>query len=313
MIYRCIITISVLANAVPVAHRLSAWYWLGFVIVIDLIIFIIVQTRRRRMRSEKAESKAELLSEKAKHLVKVKLPRLNAIYLFGELLVFNNRGEEISAQFSPLLKELMALLLIRSVDGGITSDELTQLLWFDKDANRAKNNRAVNMSRLRQVMADVGGCTIKKENKRWVMMFADDVFVDYYECLPAAIRPDLLTPQKISIINEFTSHGPLLAYQEYLWLDDIKSRLADTVISALMQYAMLLDEHGDFNEKINISNIIFCFDSVSEAALRLVCTTYVDMNRQYMAKKTYEHFCREYRSLYDMEFQLTFNEILSRK
>ena len=52
-------------------------------------------------------------------------------------------------------------------------------------------------------------------------------------------------------------------------------------------------------------------DSVNEAALRLKCATYVSMRKQYMAKTTYEHFCREYKSLYDEPFEHSFNSIIS--
>ena len=78
------------------------------------------------------------------------------------LQVFERNGEEVSQRFSPLLRELFVLLILRSAENGISSEELTTMLWFDKDDVSAKNNRAVNLSKLRVLVESVGGCTIYK-------------------------------------------------------------------------------------------------------------------------------------------------------
>lgn len=170
---------------------------------------------------------------------------------------------------------------------------------------------AVNLSKLRVLVESVGGCTISKISGNWRVQFEKNAFVDYYECLPERIRPDSLTTERIKIIAALTAKGGLLNECDYLWLDAFKSRIADNLIESLLKYATLLDEHEAFDTKLLISDIIFRFDSVNEAALRLKCATYVFMRKQYMAKTTYEHFCREYKSLYDEPFEHSFNSIIS--
>ena len=292
-------------------QHLSAWYWILLIIVVDMIVFLGMHWRRRRQKRLKASNRIEILTSFGDEGEKVKLPRYNAVYLFGGLQVFDRNGEEVSQRFSPLLRELFVLLILRSAENGISSEELTTMLWFDKDDVSAKNNRAVNLSKLRVLVESVGGCTISKISGNWRVQFEKNAFVDYYECLPERIRPDSLTTERIKIIAALTAKGGLLNECDYLWLDAFKSRIADNLIESLLKYATLLDEHEAFDTKLLISDIIFRFDSVNEAALRLKCATYVFMRKQYMAKTTYEHFCREYKSLYDEPFEHSFNSIIS--
>lgn len=292
-------------------QSISAWYWVLLIVVVDMMVFLGMHWRRKRQKRLQASNRVEILTSFGKEKETVKLPRRNAVYLFGGLQVFDCNGEEISQRFSPLLRELFVLLLIRSAENGISSEELTATLWFDKDEVSAKNNRAVNLSKLRLLVEPVGGCTISKIAGNWRLQFEKTVFVDYYECLPEKIRQENLTTERIKIIAALTGKGGLLNECDYLWLDSFKSGVADSLIEALVKYATLLDEYDAYDTKLLIGDIIFRFDSVNEAALRLKCSTYVAMRKQYMAKTTYEHFCREYKSLYDEPFEHSFNSVLS--
>lgn len=292
-------------------QKLSAWYWILLIVVVDMIVFLGMHWRRKRQRRLETSSRAKVLTSFGNEGVLVQLPRCNAIYLFGGFQVFDCNGEEISHRFSPLLRELFILLILRSAENGISSDELTTILWFDKEDVSAKNNRAVNLSKLRVLVELVGGCTISKINGNWRLLFEKEIFVDYYECLSEKVRPDNLTTERIKILAALTGKGGLLNECDYLWLDSFKSRTADFLIEALLKYASLLDEHEAYDTKLLICDILFRFDSVNEAALRLKCGTYMSMHRQYMAKTTYEHFCREYKSLYNEPFRHSFNSIIS--
>lgn len=288
---------------------ISPWYWISLVLLIDALIFLYMHNRRKRQKKLEQETrKNKSLSDKK---VTVHLPQHNAVYLFGGLQIFDKNGEEISLRFSPLLRELFLLLLFRSQEGGISTEELTDILWFDKDKTSAKNNRAVNLHKLRTLLSSVENCQVKKIGKNWHIQFGENTFVDYYECMPEKMLPDKLNPDRIKIIAAMTMRGFLLNECDYLWLDIYKSRITDVVINALLKYISLLGEHEAFETKLQVCDIIFHFDSVNEAALKLKCTTYVIMNRLYMAKNTYEHFCREYQDLYDEPYTQSFSSIIS--
>jgi hypothetical protein len=56
------------------------------------------------------------------------------IILFGGFQVYNKNFEDITSYFSPLLKELFLLIFLYSFKNnkGISSEKLTEILWFDK-------------------------------------------------------------------------------------------------------------------------------------------------------------------------------------
>lgn len=289
---------------------ISTGVWIAIVVLVDAIVFFIVHYRRKhqkRLQQKELESKTALID----HHSTVQFPHRNAIYLFGELQVLDNEGQEVSGKFSPLLRELFLVLLLKTPEGGITSPKLTELLWFDKDEASAKNNRSVNLHKLRTLLAGVGNCKIERVGGKWQINFDDDTYIDYYECLSDKIQPEKLSADRVKILSAMTLKGGLLPSSDYLWLDKYKSRMTDNLIGGLLKYASILGEHEAPETKLYISDIVFSFDSTNEFALRLKCLTYQSINKQYMAKRAYEHFCRTYRELYGEDFTKSYNNIVS--
>ena len=289
----------------------SSWYWFIVIIIVDVVIFGLMHLRRRRIRRAENEMKVDIRSSLMDKSASVVLPQRNAIYLFGGLQVYDRNGEEISKRFSPLLKELFVCLLLYSAHNGISNDELIKLLWYDKSEGSAKNNRAVNISKLRLLLENVDGCVIAKEAGYWKMKFASEVFIDYYECLPARNSFNKITPTRIEILAALICKGSFLQEFDSLWMDSFKSKLADSFIEVLLKYNSLLGEFEASETKLLISDMIFSFDSVNEEALHIKCLTYVTMHKRFMAKITYDHFCHEYKSLYGEEYLRSFSSVIS--
>ena len=267
--------------------------------------------RRRRIKRLENEAKKDArlkLNDKSPSIV---LPDKNAIYLFGKVQIYDKNGEEISSKFSPLIKELFVCLILYTADNGISNDELTKLLWFDKSESSAKNNRAVNISKLRLLLADLDGCSITKESGNWRIKFSPNVFIDYYEFIHNRNSFNKITPDRIEILSALISRGQFLQEYDVLWLDPFKNRLADNFIELLLKYNSLLGDYEASGTKLLISDIIFSFDSVNEEALHIKCATYIAMNKRFMAKKTYDHFCQEYKSLYDEDYSRSFSSVIS--
>ena len=74
-------------------QHLSAWYWILLIIVVDMIVFLGMHWRRRRQKRLKASNRIEILTSFGDEGERVKLPRYNAVYLFGGLQVFDRNGE----------------------------------------------------------------------------------------------------------------------------------------------------------------------------------------------------------------------------
>ncbi|HVW59843.1 MAG TPA: LPXTG cell wall anchor domain-containing protein, partial [Puia sp.] len=127
-------------------------------------------------------------------------PVYPAIYLFGPFQVFDKIGHDITRQFTPLLKELFLIIVTYTFRNGrgISSEGLNEILWHDKSEKDAKNNRSVNLAKLKAILEKVGNIVINKESGYWQFQTPEEeIYVDYrkYTALlqgsPDAIRTDI--------------------------------------------------------------------------------------------------------------------------
>jgi hypothetical protein len=98
----------------------------------------------------------------------IRAPR-GRIMLFGYFEIITADGQNITRQFTPLLKEMFLLILIDSLryDKGVSSEKLNDILWNGKDIKDAKNNRSVNLVKLKNILEKLGGCNISRETGAW--------------------------------------------------------------------------------------------------------------------------------------------------
>lgn len=68
---------------------------------------------------------------------------VNSMYLFGDFSVFDRNGRNISYMFSLRIKQIFCLILRYSDADGISSKQLSDLIWPDKPKDKVKNSRGV--------------------------------------------------------------------------------------------------------------------------------------------------------------------------
>ena len=236
-----------------------------------------------------------------------------AIYLFGPFQVFDREGHDITRLFTPLLKELFLIIVTYTFRNGrgISSEGLNEILWHDKSEKDAKNNRSVNLAKLKAILEKVGNIVINKESGYWQFQTPEeDLYIDYkkYTALmqgpPDSIRTDIRP--LVSIIKR----GAFLSQTEYNWLDDIKSEVSNAVIDRCQEYMRV----HPFNEPefiIEIANCIFCFDPLNEDALTYKCKSLIFLRRHTLANNTWLKFVKEYKDIYGTDFGKTFQEVIA--
>lgn len=72
---------------------------------------------------------------------------VNSMYLFGDFSVFDRNGRNISYMFSLRIKQIFCLILRYSDADGISSKQLSDLIWPDKPKDKVKNSRGVAINR----------------------------------------------------------------------------------------------------------------------------------------------------------------------
>lgn len=234
-----------------------------------------------------------------------------AIFLFGDLQVFDWEGGDLTKQFSPLLKQLFLLILLYSFKNkrGISSEKLNEILWFDKDEKSARNNRSVNIAKLKALLDKTGGCTLSKETGYWKIDINPEVVrVDYLDYLSIIQNRETLDKIEIKALASITQRGSLLNDVEYSWLDPFKSDVSNHVIDTYLHYAKRGPADPEF--MIELADYIFYFDSVNEEAMAIKCRALVQLGKHSLGKNAYTTFVKEYRQIYGEDFGKDFQSVL---
>jgi len=237
-----------------------------------------------------------------------------AVYLFGHFQVFDKEGSDITPLFTPLLKELFLIIIIYTFkDGsGISSEALNEMLWNDKSVKDAKNNRSVNIAKLKVILEKVGDCSINKESGYWLFQIPDEnIYVDYKKY--TSLLQHRQEPDKayINALVDIIKRGAFLFQTEYNWLDNTKSDVSNTIIDICLHFIKTQNIAKDPEFIIKITHYIFNFDQLNEEALIYKCKCLILLKRHTLANNTYLKFIKDYKDIYDEDFGKSFHEVIT--
>lgn len=105
--------------------------------------------------SDVSDAKAEKMA--------VDMGAANSMYLFGDFSVFDRNGRNISYMFSLRIKQIFCLILRYSDADGISSRQLSDLIWPDKPKDKVKNSRGVAINHLRKILKELDGIELVYE------------------------------------------------------------------------------------------------------------------------------------------------------
>jgi hypothetical protein len=236
----------------------------------------------------------------------------NAILLFGDLQVFDLEGVDITKYFTPLIKELFLVILLYSIrwGRGLSSEKLNEILWRDKSAKSARNNRSVNIAKLKSLLDKMGYCHLSKDTGYWkIDIDYHHIYVDYHNYLNIVKDKKDLDIEKIKYLSAITRRGNFLSNIEYEWLDVFKSEISNEVIDTYIHFAHSGSTH-DPEFMIELANFIFYFDPVNEEAMVIKCKALSGLGKHSLAKNTFENFIKEYKVIYGEEFKKDFHSVL---
>lgn len=326
---------SLLSPPEPVAESLlevtgiKPIIWIGGVCVILMGIGVLVISRRRKKLIVPGQSEPAVTIDKpvtpvinqpepilaaVEHETESRLHiNKNAIFLFGDLQLFTPDGNEITKYFTPLLKELFLVILMYSVkfDRGVSSEKLNEILWFDKSEKSARNNRSVNIAKLKSLLDKMGHCHLSKDTGYWkIEIDYNEIQVDYHNYLNIVSNKSKLNKQKIIQLTHITQRGNFLSNIEYEWLDAFKSEVSNEITDSYIQFANSIKVADDPEFLIKLANDIFYFDPVNEEAMIIKCKALAHIGKHSLAKNTFESFNKEYKAIYGEAFERDFHSIL---
>jgi two-component SAPR family response regulator len=184
-------------------------------------------------------------------------------------------------------------------------------LWFDKTEKGAKNNRSVNIGKLKAILDKVGNLKVSKDTGYWrIETNSLPVYIDYV--VINTILKDPVAPERDTVehLLSIIQRGVFLSGTDYEWLDEFKSRVSANITEYLLRYTTSVTLNKEPQFLIALSNAILSIDPVSEEAMLLKCKTLNHIGKNTMARSAYEKFCRDYRSLFDNDYPKAFEAVV---
>jgi DNA-binding SARP family transcriptional activator len=292
------------------ALSFSKWYFL-FLLLLIIPLFVIFRKRKATANSIILNS-TEVVSNYEYNVPEIEF-KPSSLSLLGCFQIVDSEGVNVTGSFTPTISQLLVLIILHTVKNGqgISSQELTDILWYDKDADSARNNRNVNFSKLRLLVKKVGDLELINKNSYWSIQIGQDVSCDYKNVNHLI---DLIKKQaeiNMDLVLEFVnlvSRGALLPNFQDEWLDSFKGEYTNTVIETLTLLSKNADIIANLGLLFRISDAILLHDNIDEDAARLKVYALYNMGKKGQAIQYFEKFTEDYKSLMGASFSESFDQ-----
>ncbi|MCG8306013.1 MAG: hypothetical protein MI975_01390 [Cytophagales bacterium] len=237
----------------------------------------------------------------------------NLIKLFGAFKVLNRDGFDITHEFTPKIKSLFLVILLHSTKSrnGITTEELTEIVWPEQDYKSAKNSRGVTIRKLRLILEQLETVEILFQRDRWTVILSGEAYCDYFECIQLLENPQFNSLDYYYQLFRIVKDGQIVKNESYEWMDDIKGYVDYRVIDLLLKYIGLLNHQENADLILNIIDRIHISDPVNEKAFELKVKILLAQDNYNFAKYCHETFSRNFEEFYGQSYQKSFDEIVN--
>jgi hypothetical protein len=288
-----------------------ALYILLSVLLLSVLAVWYLLRKRKKGTAGGARDELVRISEHARVENNRKEPVKSSIILFGGFQVIDRDGHDITGSFTQLLKKLLLFIMLNSLrhDKGVSSQIISETFWFDKSTESARNNRAVNIVKIKSLLEKVGEATISKDTGYWKFEYdPNTMHIDYADYLGIVKRDETLQREDILRLLKIIDRGQFLVNTDADWLDVYKSEVSNDIIDTLADYTEVSENEPDFI--LHLTNCMFTFDIASEEAMILQVRTLFKLGKHSLAKKSYAKFIKEYKALYDEDYKRSFTSIV---
>jgi len=302
---------------------LRRWWWavVAALVLVGAAAFAVVRHIGRiyRNREIKTDRPAPFLPQSNLHKTFREDRRSSSILLLGGFRVIDRQGEDITGHFAKTVKDLFLLILLETYRNGrgISSSRLKDILWLDKDADGARNNRNVNIYRLRGLLQQVGRAEITCENSYWKLELGDDIQCDYSSLLQLynEIEREIKSGagcdrEKAAALVALAASGKLLPNTHTEWSDEYKAEFTSRLMELLTRMIELDVIKNDPSALLAVADTMLVHDNLDEDAMRVKCGALVRMGKKHKAQEVYETFAKSFKKVLDADPDFKFRDIL---
>lgn len=233
---------------------------------------------------------------------------VNSMYLFGDFSVFDRNGRNISYMFSLRIKQIFCLILRYSDADGISSKQLSDLIWPDKPKDKVKNSRGVAINHLRKILKELDGIELVYEKGCFRFTLSSDFYCDYlrFMAIVAENRIEECRQEFLYIVGR----GKFVGFMDGPLFDGFKQDvecLLEVLVLQLMKEAF---EAQDYAETVSLAEAEFNIDPVNETALSCCLKSLFILKHENAAIGTYQKFVAEYKKYTGGRLSSSFQSLL---
>ena len=283
--------------------------WTGVLLILmTLLILAFFKLKKNLQKKPSTAEKIRTIGQTIIHK-----PESNYIQLFGDFKVLDKEGAEITNLFTPKLKQLFIIILLYSQrnKNGISTQELTDILWQGHSSQSSKNSRGVTIRKLRLILESLDSVQINFHIDRWSMAFSGSVYCDYIECLKLLKREKIHDTDFNLNFYHIIQEGELFKGESYDWLDDFKGFIGNNVVDILIKFVNELSIEQDNELILKLTDRILISDPVNDLALAFKLKVLIKQNNYNLARFTFDRFCLLYEEMYGEKFSGKFDEMIS--
>lgn len=223
----------------------------------------------------------------------------NSIYLFGEFTIINRNNRDITYMFSNRLKQTFVLILHFCIyEDGISSQQLSKMIWPEKSVSSAKNSRNVTLSNLRKNLSELDGIELVYINGVFKFTINKPIYCDLIQSINIVNSDAIDRKDLLSIIYR----GKFLKFEDHPIFDHIKSTIEKSIEPVLqLELAKSFDDKN-YVETMELAKAIFNIDPINEKAFEFQVNAMQKMGLYEEAKIRYLEFYIEYKKIIGKEY-----------
>lgn len=221
----------------------------------------------------------------------------NQICIFGNFTVNDRNARDITSAFTNQ-QIIILCLLIRAEENGISSKNLSSILWPDKDEDKVKNSRGVAINNLRKSLGMLNEATIEYRDGRYYLELGDQCQCDYWDFMACLKNEKINETQIMNIL----SRGRILRSVNDPIFDEFKEQVDNMVLPLLLRE---LETKLKLKQYIAVEQLVYMvmeIDSTNEEALKAMVKSLRRQRKYEEVLLFYSKYCAEYKKVNDIEY-----------
>ena len=210
--------------------------------------------------------------------------------------------------FSTKLKQTFLLILQYSLEDGISSQQLSDILWPDKSENKAKNLKGVTLNHIRKALAELNNVELIHDKGFFKIVLSDGCYCDYKRFFEITKGENMVNNKELI---EILIRGKFLKNTEDEMFDSFKQEIENKAESILQMEIESRYAQQDYQTTLLLVDTLFNIDSLNEEALYYQIHSLIKLKMPDQAKNKYLLFSAEYKKVMNENYSIGFTTLLN--